>query len=82
MRIAQVSYHTNPVAPLGGRHTGGMNVYVHELSRELAGRGHQVDIFTRLDSEHSEVTVLAPGLRLVQLPAGPPVTLEKELLTP
>ena len=35
MRIAQVSYHTNPVAPLGGRHTGGMNIYVSELAREL-----------------------------------------------
>ena len=82
MRIAQVSYHTNPVAPLGGRHTGGMNVYVHELSREVARRGHQVDIFTRLDGERPEVTALAPNLRLVQLPAGPPAPLEKELLTP
>ena len=35
MRIAHVSYHTNPVAPLGGRHTGGMNIYVSELAREL-----------------------------------------------
>jgi len=82
MRIAQVSYHTNPVAPLGGRQTGGMNVYVHELSRELARRGHQVDIFTRLDGERPEVTALAPNLRLVQLPAGPPAPLEKELLAP
>ena len=82
MRIAQVSYHTNPVAPLGGRHTGGMNIYVHELSRELARRGHHVDIFTRRDGDRPEVTVLAPNLRLVQLSAGPPVPLEKELLTP
>ncbi len=82
MRIAQVSYHTNPVAPLGGRQTGGMNVYVHELSRELARRGHHVDIFTRLDGERPEVTALAPNLRLVQLPAGPPAPLEKELLAP
>ena len=82
MRIAQVSYHTNPVAPLGGRHTGGMNVYVSELSRELARRGHHVDLFTRRDGERPEVTALAPGLRLVQLSAGPPAPLEKELLTP
>ena len=82
MRIAQVSYHTNPVAPLGGRHTGGMNVYVSELSRELARRGHHVDLFTRRDGERPEVTALAPGLRLVKLSAGPPAPLEKELLTP
>lgn len=82
MRIAQVSYHTNPVAPLGGRHTGGMNVYVSELARELARRGHLVDIFTRRDSERPEVAALAPGLRLVQLPAGPAAPLEKALLTP
>ena len=82
MRIAQVSYHTNPVAPLGGRHTGGMNIYVSELARELARRGHHVDIFTRLDGERPEVTALAPNLRLVQLAAGPPAPLEKELLTP
>ncbi len=82
MRIAQVSYHTNPVAPLGGRHTGGMNVYVHELSRELARRGRQVDIFTRLDGERPEVTTIEANLRLIQLPAGPATPLEKELLTP
>ena len=80
MRIAQVSYHTNPVAPLGGRHTGGMNVYVRVPSRELARRGRHVDIFTRRDAERPEVTVLAPNLRLVQLAAGPPAPLEKALL--
>ena len=50
MRIAQVSAHTSPLAPLGGRETGGMNVYVLELSRELARLGYEVDIFTRLMS--------------------------------
>ncbi len=82
MRIAQVSYHTNPLAPLGGRQTGGMNVYVSELARELAKRGHHVDIFTRREGEAPELTPLAPNLRLVQLTAGPPAPLEKELLTP
>ncbi len=42
MRIAQVSAHTSPLAPLGGRETGGMNVYVLELSRELARLGYEV----------------------------------------
>ncbi len=38
-KIAMISMHTCPLACpqalLGGRETGGMNVYVRELSREL-----------------------------------------------
>ncbi|PFG73576.1 glycosyltransferase [Tepidiforma thermophila] len=78
MRIAMVSAHTSPLAPLGGRETGGMNVYVLELSRELARLGYEVDIFTRLDGDLPPVEPVAPGLRLVRLPAGPPAPLEKE----
>jgi len=33
MNIAMISYHTCPLAVLGGKHTGGMNVYVRELTR-------------------------------------------------
>ena len=82
MRIAQISYHTSPLAPLGGRQTGGMNVYVHELSRELAREGHEVDIFTRRASEEPGVTLLGANLRLIQLPAGPAQPLAKDLLVP
>ena len=49
-RIAMISVHTSPLATLGGRETGGMNVYVRELSRELGARGYDVDIFTRRTS--------------------------------
>jgi D-inositol-3-phosphate glycosyltransferase len=45
--IAMLSVHTCPLATLGGKETGGMNVYVRDLSRELARRGHRVDIYTR-----------------------------------
>ena len=48
-RIAQVAYHTSPLAALGGRSSGGLNVYVLELSRELAALGYEVDMFTRND---------------------------------
>jgi D-inositol-3-phosphate glycosyltransferase len=78
MRIAQVSAHTSPLAPLGGRETGGMNVYVLELSRELARLGYEVDIFTRLDGELPRVEQLAPNLRLVRIEAGPAEPIEKE----
>ena len=78
MRIAQVSAHTSPLAPLGGRETGGMNVYVLELSRELARLGYEVDIFTRRDGDLPAVEAVAPNLRLVRIEAGPPEPVEKE----
>src|SRR3990172_10999348 len=81
MRIAMLSYHTNPLAVLGGKHTGGMNVYVLELSLRLGEMGHQVDVFTRADSGTSpELTETGPGTRLISLPAGPPRRLEKDQL--
>jgi D-inositol-3-phosphate glycosyltransferase len=33
-----LSYHTCPLAILGGKDTGGMNVYVRELTRYLGQR--------------------------------------------
>ena len=46
-RIAMLSVHTCPLAMLGGKKTGGMNVYVRDFSRELARRNIQVDVFVR-----------------------------------
>lgn len=80
MRIAQISAHTSPMAPLGGRETGGMNVYVRELSYELARLGYDVDIVTRQDGTGPAVEDLAPHLRLLRIDAGPPSPIEKEEL--
>ncbi len=46
-RLAVLSVHTSPLAPLGSRYAGGMNVYLRELILELDRRGIQVDAFTR-----------------------------------
>ena len=46
-RVAFVSVHTSPLATLGGKDTGAMNVFVRETARELARRGIGVDVFTR-----------------------------------
>ena len=43
MRIAMLSIHSSPIAALGGKEAGGMNVYVRELSRELGRRGIAVE---------------------------------------
>jgi D-inositol-3-phosphate glycosyltransferase len=72
MKIAVLSMHTCPLAPLGGWETGGMNVYVRELGRALAARGHSIDIFTRRQTtEVADVVEYAPGARVIHIDAGP-----------
>lgn len=72
-----LSVHTCPVAALGGKKTGGMNVYVRELAGELGRRGIRVDIFTRCESLDSpEVKRLGPNVNVIHIPSGPAKTLE------
>jgi D-inositol-3-phosphate glycosyltransferase len=82
MRIAMLSYHTCPLATLGGKDTGGMNVYVRDLTRELGRRGLRVDVFTRSQDEHQPHVKeeLGYGNRVIHIPAGPEVPLPKEIL--
>lgn len=70
-RIAVISAHTSPLVTPGCRESGGMNVYVRELSRELGRRGYLLDIFTRRYDE-STPSVLIPfeNVRVVHLRAG------------
>jgi D-inositol-3-phosphate glycosyltransferase len=71
-KIAVVSVHTSPLARPGTRDSGGLNVYVRELSREMAKRGHTIDIFTRrTDAATAEVTCFDDGTRVIQVAAGP-----------
>jgi D-inositol-3-phosphate glycosyltransferase len=79
MRVAMLSYHTCPLATLGGKDTGGMNVYVKELTRELGRLGIHVDVFTRSQDEHVPHVLhdLGYGNRVVHIPAGPEVPLPK-----
>jgi D-inositol-3-phosphate glycosyltransferase len=72
-RVAMFSVHSCPLAALGGRETGGMNVYVRELSRHLGQRGIGVDIYTRRqDPCLPTVVEFTPHVRVVHLNAGPP----------
>ncbi|WP_034611067.1 glycosyltransferase [Cellulomonas sp. URHD0024] len=57
-----LSVHTSPLEQPGTGDAGGMNVYVLELSRALAGRGARVEIFTRATSSDQAETVTLPGL--------------------
>jgi D-inositol-3-phosphate glycosyltransferase len=73
LRIAMLSYHTCPLATLGGKDTGGMNVYVRDLTRELGRLGIHVDVFTRSQDEHVPHVLhdLGYGNRVVHIQAGP-----------
>ena len=82
-RIAFLSEHASPLALLGGADAGGQNVYVDEVSRHLAARGFQVDVFTRRDSATlPQVVPLAEGVRVIHLTAGPARFLPKDDLWP
>ncbi len=77
-----LSYHTCPLAILGGKDTGGMNVYVRELTRCLGAQGVHVDVFTRSQDEHVPHVLhdLGYGNRVVHVPAGPESPLGKQEL--
>ena len=69
---------------------GGQLVYVKHVALALAAMGHAVDILTRqiCDPEWPEFRTRedhysgSPNVRVLRLPAGPPVFLRKELLWP
>ena len=72
-RVAMLSVHTCPLAMLGGKETGGMNVYVRDLSMELVRRGIAVDVFTRSQNPHLPHVMhrLGPLGRVIHIPTGP-----------
>jgi D-inositol-3-phosphate glycosyltransferase len=68
--VAMLSVHTCPLAMLGGKETGGMNVYVRDLTRELVRRGVAVDVFTRSQNPHLPHVMhrLGPLGRVIHIP--------------
>ena len=69
--MAIISYHSCPLGRLGGRDTGGMNVYVREVARELGAQGYAVDIYTRAhDLQEPPVMSLFEKTRLIHIRAG------------
>jgi|APSaa5957512535_1039671.scaffolds.fasta_scaffold25473_2 D-inositol-3-phosphate glycosyltransferase len=73
MHVAVITVHGCPTRQAGNKDSGGMNIYILEMAKRLAARGVQVDVFTRHhDPLDPQVVMLAPGARLIHLPAGPP----------
>jgi glycosyltransferase involved in cell wall biosynthesis len=78
-RLLWISEHASPLAALGGADGGGQNVYVAQVARHLAASGHEVDILTRRDDAGlPPAVIVAEGVRVVHVPAGPPEPVRKE----
>ena len=71
-RVAVLSLHTSPLAQPGSGDSGGMNVYVRELSSALAQAGVECTSYTRRTSpDQPDVVQVEPGHRVVHIDAGP-----------
>ncbi|MDQ4501929.1 D-inositol-3-phosphate glycosyltransferase [Sinomonas sp. ASV322] len=78
-----VSLHTSPLEQPGAGDAGGMNVYVSHLAKALAADGLGVDIFTRAtDPAQPDVELIAPGVTVHHIEAGPRRRLAKEQMPP
>lgn len=78
--VAVLSMHTSPLAQPGVGDSGGMNVYVRELSTSLAQAGVDVTVYVRRDNRDlPERVSVEPGLQVVHIDAGPPEA-DKEML--
>lgn len=81
-RVGLVSVHTSPLTQPGTGDSGGMNVYIDSVARQLARRGVGVDIFTRAVSLDLPPTVTtADGVNVHHLQAGPPGSRKQDLAT-
>lgn len=77
--IAFISEHASPLATLGGVDSGGQNVYVAEVCKELAENGYCIDVFTRREDETTPYIVnWLPNIRVIHVTAGPAVVTAKE----
>src|SRR5690554_843057 len=83
MEIAIISEHASPLSAIGGKDAGGQNIYVAQLAKHLASLGHQVEVFTRKESENEPVIVeTEDGYRVINVIAGPQRPLDKENILP
>lgn len=78
-RVAMISFHTCPLAAEEGKETGGMNIYVLELSKALSSKGVEVDIFTRNQGpDEPEIVKINNRTRVVHINAGPQKNISKK----
>ncbi|MDO8364875.1 MAG: glycosyltransferase [Actinomycetota bacterium] len=67
-----LSLHTSPLAQPGSGDSGGLNVYVRELSSALSQAGVECTTYTRrTHADQPDVVQVEPGHRVVHVTAGP-----------
>ncbi len=82
LKIAALSIHSSPLGELGTEDTGGMSVYIRELSLELGRAGHSVDIYTCADSGgRASRLFLSDNVRLIHLGIGQKGHITKSMLS-
>ena len=71
MNILIISFHTCPVNKLGEKDTGGLNLYVHQLSEQLGEKNHNVDIYTRKHHKADPIEIdINQNSKLIHIDAG------------
>ena len=82
--IAMISVHSSPLGKLGTQDTGGMSVYIRDLSRQLGLHGYAVDIYTRAGEDHvpGKALRISENVRLIPLELGPAADAPKTALYP
>lgn len=82
-RILMLSEHASPIARLGSTDAGGQNVYVDQVSRGVARLGWGIDVYTRAEDPRQPTLVRwEDGVRVVNVPAGPPEPIPKDQIWP
>ena len=71
MNILIISFHTCPVNKLGEKDSGGLNLYVNQLSHELGIKEHNVDIYTRKHDAYDPIEIaINENAKLIHFDAG------------
>jgi D-inositol-3-phosphate glycosyltransferase len=82
MRIALVAQYGSPLTPAPGAGAGAQVAAMTSLARALAGQGHRTTIYARKDSpDLPGSAILARGVTVEHLTAGPPAPLSEDKLT-
>lgn len=79
MRILLISDHSDPLAKIGSKESGGQNVFVYYLAKHLAKKNIKVDVFTRWDQRNKRKIVnVTPNFRVIRIKAGPKAYLARD----
>lgn len=82
MNLCFISFHCCPFSLLGGDGTGGMNVYIREITAALSRFPDvTIDVFTRTQNPKiRDVKSISPRVRVIHMKGGPEAPLNRKHL--